>query len=51
MTVKELILALTDMPNDAKVIIVEPNLRGVNIKNVTINDDNLGKDKVKIYVT
>ena len=50
MTVEELILALMDMPKNAKVIVVEPSLRGVNIKNVAINDDELGKGKVKIYV-
>lgn len=50
MTVEELILALMDMPRNAKVIVIEPTLQGVNIKNVVINDDDLGKDKVKIYV-
>ena len=50
MTVEELILALMDMPKNAKVIVVEPSLRGVNIKNVAINDDELGKGKVKIYI-
>ena len=51
MTVEELISALMNMPKNAKVIVVEPTLRGVNIKKVVINDDDLGKDKVKIYVT
>jgi len=51
MTVEELISALMNMPKNAKVIVVEPTLRGVNIKNVVINDDDLGKGKVKIYVT
>ena len=51
MTVEELILALMNMPKDAKVIVVEPSLRGVNIKRVAINDDELGKGKVKIYIT
>lgn len=52
MTVEELISALIDMPKNAKVVVVEPFLRGVNIKNVknvAINDDELGKGKVKIY--
>ena len=51
MTVEELISALMDMPKNAKVIVVEPSLRGANIKNVAINDDELGKGKVKIYIT
>ena len=51
MTVEELISALMNMPKNAKVIVVEPTLRGVTIKNVVINDDDLGKGKVKIYVT
>ena len=49
MTVEELISVLMDMPKNAKVIIVDPFLRGVNIKNVAINDNELGKGKVKIY--
>lgn len=49
MTVEELISVLMDMPKNAKVIIVDQFLRGVNIKNVAINDDKLGKGKVKIY--
>ena len=32
MTVEELISALMNMPKNAKVIVVEPTLRGVNIK-------------------
>jgi len=32
MTVEELISVLMDMPKNAKVIIVDPFLRGVNIK-------------------
>lgn len=51
MTVEELISALMNMPKNAKVIVVEPTLRGVNIKNIVVNDDDLGKGKVKIYVT
>lgn len=51
MTAEELILALTDMPKNAEVIVVEPSLRGASIKNVVINDDELGKGKVKIYIT
>lgn len=50
MTVEELISALMSMPKNANVIVIEPTLRGVNIKNVSINDDDLGKGKVKIYV-
>lgn len=50
MTVKELILALMDMPMNAQVIVVSPDLRGSALKTVAINDDELGKGKVKIYI-
>ena len=43
MTAEELILALMNMPKNAKIIFVEPSLRGVNIKNIVINDDDLDK--------
>lgn len=51
MTVQDLIRQLEKMPLDAKVIAVDPKLHGSNIVDVRINDDELGKDKVKIYIT
>ena len=51
MTVQELMQALETMPNDAQVIVVHPDLRGSALKNIAIDDDKLGKGKVKIYIT
>ena len=51
MTVQDLIHQLEKMPLDAKVIVVDPKLYGSNIVEVCINDDDLGKDKVKIYIS
>jgi len=51
MTVQELLTALETMPNDAQVIVVHPDLRGSALNYITINDDELGKGKVKIYIT
>lgn len=50
MIVEELINELKKMPTDATVIIIHPDLRGSGIKHVAFNDDDLGKDKVKIYI-
>lgn len=49
-TVSELIEELNKMPMDSQVIVVHPNLLGSTIKNITINDDKLGKNKTKIYI-
>lgn len=51
MTVQELLTELEKMPKNAQVIVVSQDLRGSALKTVTINDDELGKGKVKIYIT
>ena len=51
MTVQELLTELEKMPKDVPVIVVSPDLRGSALKAVAINDDELGKGKVKIYIT